>query len=96
MIVEVCCESNWWRRGHKKTNRTQYGANTSVMWCFFCSALEQKVFILVKTLKKLWKAVVNQIDEQEGTIKQIGLNMELSPLQGDNFFCSALEQKVFF
>ena len=35
MIVEGCCESNWWRRGHNKTNRTQYGANTSVMWCFF-------------------------------------------------------------
>ena len=38
---------------------------------------------------------MNQIDEEEDPIKQIGLNMELSPLQGDNFFCSALEQKVF-
>ena len=50
MIVEGCCESNWWRRGHNKTNKTQYGANTSVMWCFFRSALEQKVLILLKIL----------------------------------------------
>ena len=79
MIVEGCCESNWWRRGHNKTNRTQYGANTSVMWCFFCSALEQKVLILWKIQNGLWKAVVNQKDEEEETTKQIGPNMVLTP-----------------
>ena len=35
MIFKGSCESNWWKWGHKKTNRSQYGANTSVMWCFF-------------------------------------------------------------
>ena len=35
MILKGCCESNWWKWGHNKTKRTQYGANTSVMWCFF-------------------------------------------------------------
>ena len=46
----------------------------------FCSALEQKVFILLKILKWFWKAVANQIDENEDTIKQIGPNMVLTPL----------------
>ena len=50
------------------------------MWCFFWSALEQKVLILLKIHKKLWKVVLNQIDEEEGTIKQIGPNMGLTPL----------------
>ena len=53
MIVEGCCEWNWWRRGHNKTNKIQYGASTSVMWCFFRSALEQKVLILLKNLEWL-------------------------------------------
>ena len=53
MIVEGCCESNWWRRGHNKTNKTQYGANTNVMWFFFRSALEQKNLILLKILQWL-------------------------------------------
>ena len=34
-IQKGCCESNWWKRGHNKTNSSQYDANTSVMWCFF-------------------------------------------------------------
>ena len=80
MIVEGCCESNWWRKGHNKTNRTQYSADTIVVWCFFCSALEQKVLILVKIHKKMWKAVVNQTDEEEDTIKQIGPIMVLTPV----------------
>ena len=78
MIVEGCCESKWWRRGDNKTNRIQYGANTSVMWCFFCSALEQKVLKIWKIQKGLWKAVVNQKDEEEETTKQIGPNMVLT------------------
>ena len=79
-IVKGCCESNWWRRGHNKSNRTQYGANTSVMWCFFCSTLEQKVLKIWKIQKGLWKAVVNQKDEEEETAKQIGPNMVLTPV----------------
>ena len=39
------------------------------------------------------KAVVNQIDEKEDTIKQIGANMVLTPVWCDAFFC-ALQQKV--
>ena len=39
---------------------------------------------------------MNQIDEEERTIKQIGLNMELSPLQGDNFFLQCFRTKGFF
>ena len=80
MILKGCRESNWWKWGHNKTNRTQYGANTSVMWCFFLSALEQKVLILLKIYKWLWKAVVNQIDEEVDTKKQIGINMVLTPV----------------
>ena len=53
MIVECCCESHWLRGGHNKTNKTPYGANTSVMWCFFRSALEQKVLILLKIFEWL-------------------------------------------
>ena len=45
----------------------------------FCSALEQKVFILFKIHRWFWKAVANQIDEIEDTIKQIGPNRVLKP-----------------
>ena len=44
----------------------------------FCSALEQKVFILLKIHRWFWKTVANQIDENEDTIKQIGHNMVLT------------------
>ena len=80
MIVKGCCESSWWRKWHNKTNRTQYGSKTSVRWSLFCSVLEQKISILLKCHKWLWKAVVNQIDEKEDTIKQIGANMVLTPV----------------
>ena len=43
-----------------------------------CSALEQKVLILLKIHERFKKAVVNQIDEKEDTIKQIGPNMVLT------------------
>ena len=46
----------------------------------FCSALEQKVLILLKNDKLFWKAVVHQIDENEDTIKQIGPKMVLTPV----------------
>ena len=46
----------------------------------FCSALEKKVLILLKVHKWFWKAVANQIDEIEVTIKQIGPNMVLTPV----------------
>ena len=46
----------------------------------FCSALEQKVLILLKIQKWFSKAVANQIDEKEDTIKQIGANMVLTPV----------------
>ena len=46
----------------------------------FCSALEQKGLILLKIHKWFWKAVANQIDETEDTIKQIGPNMVLAPV----------------
>ena len=46
----------------------------------FCSALEQKGLILLKIQNWFWKAVANQIDEKEDTIKQIGANMVLTPL----------------
>ena len=46
----------------------------------FCSALEQKVLILLKIQKWFWKAVANQIDENEDTIKKIGPNMALTPV----------------
>ena len=36
----------------------------------FCSALEQKVLVLLKIQKRFWKAVANQIDENEDTIKK--------------------------
>ena len=65
MIVKGCCESNWWKRGHNKTNRNQNGANTSVSWFFFFSVLEQKILKLLNINKGLWKAVVNQINEKE-------------------------------
>ena len=44
----------------------------------FCSALEQKVLILFKNRKWFWKAVANQIDENEDTINQIGPKMVLT------------------
>ena len=47
---------------------------------FFCSALEQKVLILLKFHRWLKKSVVNQIDEKMDTIKQIGANMVLTPV----------------
>ena len=68
------------KKKQNKTNRTQYGANTSVRWSLFCSALEQKVSILLKIQKWLWKAVVNQNDEKEDTIKQTEPNMVLTPV----------------
>ena len=43
----------------------------------FCSALEQKGLILLKIQKWFWKAVANQIDENEDTKKnwtQYGAN----------------------
>ena len=46
----------------------------------FCSTLEQKVSILLKIQKWLWKAVVYQNDEKEDPIKQIGANMVLTPV----------------
>ena len=46
----------------------------------FCIALEQKVLILLKVHKWFWKAVANQYDEIEVTIKQIGPNMVLTPV----------------
>ena len=51
----------------------------------FCSALEQKFLFLLKIHKWLGKAVVNQIDEKEDTIKQIGANMVLTPVWCDVF-----------
>ena len=51
----------------------------------FCSALEQKVLISLKIHKWFWKAVANQIDENEDTIKQIGPNMVLTPVLCDAF-----------
>ena len=36
----------------------------------FCCVLEQKVLILLKFHEWLWKAVVNQIDEEEDTINK--------------------------
>ena len=51
----------------------------------FCSALEQKVLILLKFHKWFWKAVANQIDENEDLIKQIGPNMVLTPVLCDVF-----------
>ena len=44
----------------------------------FCIASEQKVLILIKVHKWFWKAVANQYDEKEVTIKQIGPNMVLT------------------
>ena len=44
----------------------------------FCGALKQKVLILLKIYKWFWKAVANQIDENEDTIKPIGPNMVLT------------------
>ena len=44
----------------------------------FCSALEQNVLILLKIHKWFWKAVANQIDENEDTKKQIGPKMVLT------------------
>ena len=46
----------------------------------FCCALEQKDPILFKIHKWLKKAVVNQIDEKEDTIKEIGPKMVLTPV----------------
>ena len=46
----------------------------------FCSALEQKGLLLLKIQKRFWKAVANQIDENEDTIKTIGPNMVLTPV----------------
>ena len=46
----------------------------------FCSALEQKVLKIWKIQRGLWKAVVNQKDEEEETTKQIGANMGLTPV----------------
>ena len=46
----------------------------------FCSALEQKVLILLIIQKWFWKAVANQIDENEDTIKKIVPNMALTPV----------------
>ena len=46
----------------------------------FCIVLEQKVLILLKVHKWFWKAVANQYDEIEVTIKQIGPNMVLTPV----------------
>ena len=46
----------------------------------FCSALEQKVLILLKNHWWFWKSVANQIDENEDTIKQIGVKMVLTPV----------------
>ena len=47
---------------------------------FFCSALEQNVLISLKIHKLFWKAVVNQIDEEEETTEQTGPNMLLTPV----------------
>ena len=60
MIVKGCCESNWWRKRLNKTNRTQYGAHTSVSWFFFFSVLEQKMLKILNINKWLWKAVVKK------------------------------------
>ena len=46
----------------------------------FCSALKQKVLILLKIQNWFWKAVANQIDENEDTIKKIGPNRVLTPV----------------
>ena len=46
----------------------------------FCCALEQNVLILLRIHRWFWKAVANQIDENEDTIKQIGANMVLTPV----------------
>ena len=46
----------------------------------FCSALEQKVLILLIIQKWFWKAVANQIDENGDTIKKIVPNMALTPV----------------
>ena len=46
----------------------------------FSSALEQKVLILLKVHIWFWKAVANQIEENEDTIKQIGPKMVLTPV----------------
>ena len=46
----------------------------------FCCALEQKDLILLKIQERSKKAVVNQIDEKEDTIKQIAANMVLTPV----------------
>ena len=53
----------------------------------FCSALEQKVLILLKLHRWFWKAVANQIDENEDRIKQKGPNMLLTPV-----WCNAFLQ----
>ena len=45
----------------------------------FFQCLEQKALKLLIIHKWLKKAVVNQIDEKEDTIKQIGPNMVLTP-----------------
>ena len=58
----------------------KYGANTKVRQSLFCSALEQKVSILLKNQRKLGKSVVNQINEKENIIKQIGPNRMLTPV----------------
>ena len=44
----------------------------------FCSALEQKVLILLKVHIWFWKAVANQYDGNEVTVKQIGPKMVLT------------------
>ena len=94
MIVEGCCESNWWRRGHNKTNKTQYGAYTSLMWCFFCSVLEQEALILPENS---WMIVEGCCESnwwrwgQNKTIKsQYGANTSVMWC----FFRSALKQKL--
>ena len=46
----------------------------------FCSALEQKVLVLLKIHRWFWKAVANQIDKKKDTIKQIEPNMVLTPV----------------
>ena len=59
----------------------------------FCIAIEKKVLILLKIHKWFWKAVANQYDGNEVTVKQIGPNM-VKHQCNLMLFCSALEKKV--
>ena len=73
MIMKGCCEKEV--LVFSKNHRWLWKAVANL-----CCALEQKDLILLKIHERFKKAVVNQIDEKEDTIKQIAANMVLTPV----------------